>query len=75
MVRLGRARTRHLHLRLAGPGLLQQRHPMLTVHAICSTKCPQEIQIRIFEIFKLGWSLYGIRVPNIFFLGQKVFFC
>jgi hypothetical protein len=36
------ARARHLHVRSAGPGLLQQRHPMLTVHAMCSTKCPQE---------------------------------
>jgi hypothetical protein len=69
------ARARHLHLRLAGPSLLQQRHPMLTVHAMCSTKCPQEIKIRIFEIFKLGWSLYCIRMSNIFFLGQEVLFC
>jgi hypothetical protein len=75
MVWLGRARTRHLHLRSAGPGLLQQRHPMLTMHAICSTKCPQEIQIQIFEIFKLGWSLYWIGILKQFLLGQEVVFC
>jgi hypothetical protein len=24
----------------------------------CSVKCPQETQIRIFEIFHFGWSTY-----------------
>jgi hypothetical protein len=41
----------------------------------CSTKCPQETKIRIFEIFKFGWSLYWIGILEQFLLGQEVVFC
>jgi hypothetical protein len=38
-------------------------------------KCPQEVKIQIFEIFKLGWSLYWIGILKQFLLGQEVVFC
>jgi hypothetical protein len=38
-------------------------------------KCPQEVKIQIFEIFKLGWSLYWIVILKQFLLGQEVVFC
>jgi hypothetical protein len=41
----------------------------------CSTQCPQEVKIQIFEIFKLGWSLYWIGILKQFLLGQEVVFC
>jgi hypothetical protein len=41
----------------------------------CSTKCPQEVKIRNFKIFKLGWSLYWIGILKLFLLGQEMVFC
>jgi hypothetical protein len=41
----------------------------------CSTQCPQEIQIRIFEIFHFGWSAYETRLSEIFLLQRDRMFC
>jgi hypothetical protein len=41
----------------------------------CSTKCLQELKVRIFKIFHFGCSSYWIRYPVIFLLQWKVEFC
>jgi hypothetical protein len=64
-------------------GFERARTVKLTVETIfvdflsarCSTKCSQEIQIRIFEIFHFGWSTYWPRFPVIFLLQRNVKFC
>jgi hypothetical protein len=41
----------------------------------CSTQCPQEFKIRIFEKFHFGLSTYYTRIPEIFLLSKKMRFC
>jgi hypothetical protein len=41
----------------------------------CSTKCLQELKIRIFQICHFGCSSYWIRYPGIFLFWRKNEFC
>jgi hypothetical protein len=40
----------------------------------CSTQCPQEFKIRIFESFHFGLSTYYTMIPEIFLLIKKMRF-